>query len=103
MSDEVWKEVFVAVVSGLLVSFVTWLLRGTFTLIASHPWLIVIAGVAFAAVIAISRYLWLEKPVTFPDDEGPPEEIYDFDFDEDDYYGVEGEDAEESQDDENWL
>ncbi len=105
MSDEVWEEVFVAVVSGVIISLVMWLLRGTFNLIASHPWLIMIAGLGAAAVIAISRYLWLEKPVTFFEDR-----FYDdcaegdyFDLDGDDYCGYDEGDTEEGDfGDEDW-
>ena len=85
MSDEVWKEVFVAVVSGVIVSSVTWLLQGTFKLVAVHPWLIVAAGLVAAAAMAISRYLWLERPVTFPDDLGSP----DYDSSQNDYFDSE--------------
>ena len=56
MNDEVWKEIFVAVVSGLIVSLIMWLLRGTFNLISSHPWVIVMVGVLAGGAMALFRY-----------------------------------------------
>ncbi len=63
--EKLLTDIFVGVVAGLTISFITWLLQGTIHLVAKHPWLILISGVVVAVitVLGIFYYRYVSEPI----------------------------------------
>jgi len=63
--EKLLTDILVAVIAGLTISFITWLLQGTIHLVATHPWLILIAGilVAVVTILGIFYYRYSSEPI----------------------------------------
>jgi len=54
--ERLLTDIVVAVVAGLVISFITWLLQGTIHLVAAHPWLILAVGIVVAVATVLFRF-----------------------------------------------